>query len=306
MLKQILDSGTLIGEGMEAQIGELQKDHIEFFMSLENKPLVFDKNVLKAVVEPEIKFLGNKYCSDKKSMQDIVNEENDRYTVLKLELMKSSDMKQELDNLCSVKNLGFEKCSIIGIVRGNELEDQTGRVVFESKVPLFEGDVVGATGKKMNGKFFAEKIIFPGCIKEKITRSVQPSKVLLARKAPESLFSKINYAILLEPQELPKRIATLQLDGKADFDVSGVKFLLCKEAIGLGMEKLSGNDEINVAEAILIRRNIFSGWIKEVPDVFVSLSEKSFVVEKNGVIFVGIGQKPIILDLQTGKWDINE
>jgi DNA polymerase II small subunit/DNA polymerase delta subunit B len=311
MLKQILESGTLVGEGMDLEIQKLSQDHIDFFLSLKDKPLVFDHNILKALTNPEIKIIKKKFRTDKKSVQDVINRYNDRYNVLKEELMK----KSELRNLVSISALTTsEKVSVIGMWDGKYLEDQTGRVelslpIAGTNVPVINNEVVGITGEKKDNKFLVQEIIYPDVVAKPLKKSEKLAKVFIGKSIPEGEVCKVNYAIIQEEQKLSERVATVELNGYGEFEIGGIRFLVVRESlenINKEINKEGNLSEVNVCKEILKRRNLFykDMWIKAVPDVFVSFSKETFVDNYKGITVIGVGNAPILLDLQTREWTI--
>jgi hypothetical protein len=306
MLQKIIDSGTLIGEGMENRINSLTEGQVELFLSLKQKPIVFDDNVWGAIVKPELKIIKKKYKSDKHSVQDLVNCYNKRLNVLREELLNRSELKN-LTSVGSVKNSN-NVISVIGMFDGKNLEDQTGMVELTSLARpdelmniknIIKNEVVGVVGKITNGKLMVEKIIYPDVRAKELKKAELPARVLISRDGKGS--KNVTHVVVNNQATFPENIPVVQMDGFAEFDVQGVRFLVVKEAIGNCVNMLSLINEKLVGKEILQRRNLFykNRWIETVPDIFVSLSKESFVENYRGITVVGLGNRPILLDLMT-------
>jgi hypothetical protein len=305
MLQKILDSGTLIGEGMEERVKGLTSEQIEFFLGLGNKPLVFDESVWGAIVNPEIKIIKDKYKHDKESIQDVVNRYNQRLNVLKEELLENPDLK----NLVSIESLkklqSHNDVKTIGMFDGKFLEDQTERIEISIASQLIlKDEVVGVIGKISGGKLIPEKVIYPDVKAKEVKKTDLPAKVLITNGIGD--VNGVNYVISNEGKDLPERIANVVMDGYGEFEIHGVRFLVVKEAINNCIEKLSieGSEKINSITAgkeIIKRRDLFfkDHWINDVPDVFISVAEKTFIENYKGVTIVGLGERSVVLDLQT-------
>jgi hypothetical protein len=310
MLQKILDSGTLIGEGMEEKVRGLTSEQIEFFLGLGNKPLVFDDKVWEAVVNPEIKIIKDKYKHDKESVQDVVNRYNQRLNVLKEELLGNADLKN-LVSISSLENLqSSDSVCVIGMFDGEFLEDQTGRIGVDidinsstSSRNIIKDEVIGVVGKIFGGKLIPEKIIYPDVEAKEVKKVDLPAKVLITNGIGD--VKNVNYVISNEGKDLPERIANVVMDGYGEFEIHGVRFLVVKEAIKNCVDKLSleGNkiDDNTAGKEIIKRRDLFfkNHWVNDVPDVFVSVAGKTFVEDYRGVTIIGLGEKSVVLDLQT-------
>jgi len=296
MLQKILESGTLVGEGMEDKISQLKPEQVELFLGLRQKPLVFDYRVWKAITNPEVKVIKNRYRSDKQSVQDLVNKYNQRFNVLRDELLQ----KGELINLTSVSSVKNSDgiVSIVGMFDGKYLEDQTGRI--EISIPasqkILKNEVVGVIGKVSGDKFLVDRIVWPDVKAKEVKKTELPAVVCITRDSRD--VKGVNYVVTSDTASMPEGVAVVNMDGFGEFEIGGIRFLIVKEGIGNGAKEIN-KEEREVGKEILKRRNLFykNKWIKDVPDVFVSLTKQSFVENYKGVTIVGMGDSPILLDL---------
>ena len=258
MLKKILELGVMV----EPDALELLKDDkkasavLAKLSQMKEKPLVLNKEEAEKLCAQTVLIKELKKPLQY-SMHDIVGMYAQRYKGLQAMLVKKIDLK----NPVSIKSAkGF--VSIIGMKRGDMIEDPTGRIRFATEAKLLDEDVIGIRGRASREILYAEKVVLPDI----------------------SLRSPAKAAMTITTGK------DVTLDSTRFYDCSGV-VVLCHAADHRKAAKELGIAEEDVPLELLKRRHLNNppnDVIEPAPDIFLTTTSSHFVKNYKGTTIIGV------------------
>lgn len=281
ILKEIIDLGIIVEDEAAEIINSLE--------AAEQKKLLEELEIEKPVVLKK-DFLKKKY-----SIQGFVDIYNTYYEIFKNILLN----RTELNNLVSINNCKTGKVSVIGLVKTInrndkkiELEDPTGsiHIVLNEKLKeeaekLIEDEVIVVSGGINNKTLFADKILFPDIGLKQAKTTKKKHIIFFSFKKQQTKADKIISLEEIEKQEL---------------EIENVRILVLnnqKQGNPLELLKKRHLEPGNVFKQDLI--------IKEVPDIFLTSSEKPEIINYKGTTIISINEKTSAkIDLQTRKAEL--
>ena len=199
--------GVLVTEEALEEIKHLSSEELRVLEKkiYEEKPVFLDKNFVLSVKLPKIEVIEIKFKEKIMNLEEFVELLHNYYNTFS-DIIKNKINPLKLVSISSVKNHG--SYNIIGIIKSItetenyvdiELEDKTGvinclikkELVKDEENTLYIDEIIGVEGKYENGKFYAEKIIFPD-IEELKNVNFEKYTVLYARNDLETIRISVN------------------------------------------------------------------------------------------------------------------
>lgn len=199
--------GVLIAEDVLEEVKSLSYDEMKTLERKisEEKPIFIDKNFILSIKTPKIDIIEVKLKEKVMNLEEFVEVIQNYYDIFS-DMIKNKMNPLKLVSISSIKDKG--NYGIIGMIRSIdetedyisvELEDKTGSIgcvvkkelVKDDENTLYVDEVIGIEGKYENGKFYAERIIFPD-VEEIKEHKFEKDAVLYVRNDIDTIRVSIN------------------------------------------------------------------------------------------------------------------
>ena len=321
-LKKIIDLGVLVEPDAVEKMKELSPSELSTVISKieKERPLVLSEEVIKQYLK-KTKMTILKQINPKTtfSVQDFVDEINDRYSFLQKILLEKIDTA----DMVSINKCSGGKASIIGMVKKIEekddifvidLEDTTGSI--QSVVQKAQGknidkdDVVAVSGNVNNKILFATSVVFPDVPLRSPTESDLETKVgfIVDHNFEKCPKVDADYLVLYNceniehvEKDLPF-VKLIVVNGEKDPKVDNVKSPCLIDIDGVKILLAIDNDPLKVLKKrYVIQDNAFFA-VEPVPDII--FTEKTVDPIQENYKGISIMQRNNIVNL--AKREINK
>jgi hypothetical protein len=294
-VKNLINLGYLVEESIVNLIENIDEDNFYRLiegLKRENSFLVTN-DLIKKILVRDVNIIKEFNHVKKFTMQDVVKNLNERYSLLQSILLK----RVEFSDLVSINKVSSGNASVIGLVKDKTekeedfaviLEDPTGDI--QALIPKSIGekltldDVVAASGRINNKILFADKLIYPDVPIRPVNYTSDSVKIAFLEEGKDC---DANYVFSIDKLKDKIKNKTYKINSPCLIEVEGILILIV-----LGFNPL----DILRKRYVNIENNDFI--IEPVPDII--FTDKDINTNYKGITIASSNK---VIDLKTREID---